>query len=264
MRYQLRAGNTRYTCSVELRSTEPHDIMEGGVLTIETTDGGFVSRGTWSDKNGIQDCTAVLRDAPEKMFPSTSAELYAELEILLHEVATREIAISRVAWQNLISRPDAELVLAALQLDVDGCEAVGLRPHCLENWDDPALSHKLVSHSGWVFWWEESQAALSVTNDGRRHHEGVQSIHEAIAMGAGGIRCQCGEVTGQRCARIRQRTEMVCVEWMPYQHRASHLAAGNRGEYPGNGALRLLCDPECGCAMIENEEGWANLYTGEE
>jgi len=267
MQYLMRAGTTRYTCSVELRSTEPHDIMQGGVLTIETTDGGFVSRGTWSDEGGIQDCTATLQDAPEKMFRSTSAELYAELEIIMHDVATREIAISRVAARHIMSRPAAEFVLRALQLDADGYEAVGVRPSCLAHWDDPLIPVKVANiegHSGWVVWWKESQAAVSVTHAGPRHHEGVQSLQEAIAMGAGGIRCQCGEVTGQRCARIRQRTEMVCVEWMPYQHRASHLAAGNRGEYPGNGALRLLCDPDCGCSMLANEEGWAHLHLGEE
>jgi hypothetical protein len=73
------------------------------------------------------------------------------------------------------------------------------------------------------------------------------------------VQCQCGEIYGERCAWTGPRHETVTVEVMPLYLRASHEAAGNRGVYPHNGALRLRVERSCGERLLETEEGWAEV-----
>jgi hypothetical protein len=59
------------------------------------------------------------------------------------------------------------------------------------------------------------------------------------------IQCECGQALGEPCQWTGDVAETVLVEYMPEALRASHEAAGNRGEYPHNGALRLSCERGC-------------------
>lgn len=62
--------------------------------------------------------------------------------------------------------------------------------------------------------------------------------------------CACGAVTGERCTWHGPATQMVVVETMPECVRASHEAAGNRGRWPDNGALRIAVQHECADLLI--------------
>ena len=73
------------------------------------------------------------------------------------------------------------------------------------------------------------------------------------------VQCQCGQITGERCAWHGPRSETVVVEYMPESLRASHEAAGNRGSYPANGAIRCRCERECAARIVEEEDGWASI-----
>lgn len=64
--------------------------------------------------------------------------------------------------------------------------------------------------------------------------------------------CACGEATGEACNWSGPRADTVVIEWMPEHLRASHEAAGNRGVYPHNGALRLRVHPDC-AEMLSTE-----------
>ena len=69
------------------------------------------------------------------------------------------------------------------------------------------------------------------------------------------MNCQCGEVMGgEQCEWSGPLAEMVMVEFMPYEHRDSHVAAGGRGTYPLNGAIRIAVERSC-ADRIEAEEG---------
>lgn len=263
---QMVARTDHHLAIVALENLEPAGIMRGGPLTVRAAaptgkKGQVVLRGKWSDCDGITQpdrATGVTKDLTDGQF--------AAIEVALHDAATEEIAASRVARQHRLSHGQAYCVLHALigKEGPDVWEAVGCRPQCLSNWTDPETDDRLAGVTGWVFWWEESQAAISVAGGVVSHHDGVANVQEAVAMAAGFLRCQCGEVTQVKCTRFRKRGEMMVVEWMPYHLRASHEAAGNRGEYPGNGALRLLCCIQCGTAMLENEQGWARMHKGDE
>jgi hypothetical protein len=64
--------------------------------------------------------------------------------------------------------------------------------------------------------------------------------------------CQCGEADGNgKCA---YRGPLVTVEYMPMWLRASHEAAGNRGEWPHNGALRLDVAPDCAARISDADD----------
>ncbi len=67
------------------------------------------------------------------------------------------------------------------------------------------------------------------------------------------VGCECGEITGVSCEWTGLHTETVLVEFMPEQHRASHVAAGNRGRYPHNGARRFRCATECAERLVDGE-----------
>jgi len=43
------------------------------------------------------------------------------------------------------------------------------------------------------------------------------------------------------------------VEYMPEHLRASHDAAGNRGTYPHNGAVRLRLERSCAFQLMHDE-----------
>lgn len=65
------------------------------------------------------------------------------------------------------------------------------------------------------------------------------------------VECQCGEITGTRCAWSGPKSETVILEWTPEYLRASHEAAGNRGVYPHNGAQRLRVEKGCGESLAD-------------
>jgi hypothetical protein len=53
--------------------------------------------------------------------------------------------------------------------------------------------------------------------------------------------------------------ETVVLEWMPEQYRSSHEAAGNRGVWPHNGAMRLICEKSCAERIVEADPEWAEV-----
>jgi len=74
-------------------------------------------------------------------------------------------------------------------------------------------------------------------------------------------RCDCGEWSGEPCQWSGPAADMVLVEWMPEEHRASHTAAGNSGSYPHNGAQRAAVERSCGQRMVETDGGWARIVS---
>lgn len=71
------------------------------------------------------------------------------------------------------------------------------------------------------------------------------------------IHCGCGRMTGQCCAWSGPLDDTVIVEWMPEHLRASHVAAGNNGTYPANGAERIRTHWECASMIVEADPEWA-------
>lgn len=69
--------------------------------------------------------------------------------------------------------------------------------------------------------------------------------------------CECGQALGLCCDWTGPKSEMVCVEYIPEYLRESHTAAGNCGTYPGNGAIRIMCERSCVEYVVEGNEGWA-------
>ena len=53
--------------------------------------------------------------------------------------------------------------------------------------------------------------------------------------------------------------ETVEMEYMPEYLRQSHIAAGNRGRYPANGALRLRAHQDCAALLVDSEDDWAKI-----
>lgn len=73
-------------------------------------------------------------------------------------------------------------------------------------------------------------------------------------------KCQCGEWMGEECAWTGPVSGIVVVEWMPEHLRASHEAAGNHGECPVNGAVRVAVERSCAETMLaEDGPEWANV-----
>lgn len=70
------------------------------------------------------------------------------------------------------------------------------------------------------------------------------------------VHCECGELYGERCEWDGPASETVIVEVMPEHLRASHEAAGNRGVYPHNGAVRLRVEQSCADRMVEHDGDW--------
>lgn len=73
------------------------------------------------------------------------------------------------------------------------------------------------------------------------------------------MRCQCGRWTGDPCEWDGPREQMVVVEWMPIYLRASHVAAGGRGEWPHNGAERIRVSHACAATMVEYDPEWVEV-----
>ena len=73
--------------------------------------------------------------------------------------------------------------------------------------------------------------------------------------------CACGEWTGERCQWRGPVGETVVVEYMPVHLRASHIAAGNAGIYPYNGAVRVRVHCDCAEMLLadENERDWSRI-----
>ncbi len=59
----------------------------------------------------------------------------------------------------------------------------------------------------------------------------------------------------------RDDTDLVVVEYMPEQFRASHEAAGNRGFYPHNGAVRYAMTRDEADDHLD-EDGWCFVVDG--
>jgi hypothetical protein len=70
--------------------------------------------------------------------------------------------------------------------------------------------------------------------------------------------CECGKWSGTRCRWGGQRSDTVIVEFMPEALRASHVAAGNSGTYPHNGAERIRVSRDCAQWMREEDPEWCS------
>jgi len=77
----------------------------------------------------------------------------------------------------------------------------------------------------------------------------MQGIQEALP-------CECGEWWGERCYGVLNPATAATVEFMPEQYRDSHTAAGNRGQWPENGASRITVTPECADSMRGHDPLW--------
>lgn len=75
------------------------------------------------------------------------------------------------------------------------------------------------------------------------------------------FRCDCGDWSGEPCQWTGEAEDMVIVEWMPNEHRASHTAAGNSGSFPDNGASRAAVERSCADLMVETDGEWARIIT---
>lgn len=69
-------------------------------------------------------------------------------------------------------------------------------------------------------------------------------------------RCESGEWCGIACRWEGDASEMVLMEFFPPCRRDAHVAAGNRGRYPHNGALRIMCCASCAAAMVVDDGDW--------
>ena len=67
------------------------------------------------------------------------------------------------------------------------------------------------------------------------------------------VDCECGHAMGEPCQWSGPKGETLVVEWMPEQYRESHRAAGNSGQYPHNGALRLRVHLDCAAGLAQDE-----------
>ena len=74
-------------------------------------------------------------------------------------------------------------------------------------------------------------------------------------------RCGCGDWSGEPCQWTGEAEDMVIVEWMPNEHRASHAAAGNSGFFPDNGASRAAVERSCAELMVEADGDWARIVS---
>lgn len=71
-------------------------------------------------------------------------------------------------------------------------------------------------------------------------------------------RCECGQWSGTACEGTLGE-DAVTVEYMPDSLRASHVAAGNHGCYPANGAVRIRVTPECATMMLDDGDEWCSV-----
>ena len=76
------------------------------------------------------------------------------------------------------------------------------------------------------------------------------------------VRCECGEVTGERCAWVGPRTDTVAVRWLPEALRGSHQAAGRSGVYGiggDGGAETLRLERGCAESLATSEGDWMEV-----
>jgi hypothetical protein len=102
--------------------------------------------------------------------------------------------------------------------------------------------------------------ALEDLRWGRRDSAAVCACRDVLAetgARAEAVRCECGEIYGERCEWSGPKTETVRVDVMPVHLRASHEAAGNSGRYPANGSRRLRVHSDCADRLVETEGEWA-------
>ena len=91
------------------------------------------------------------------------------------------------------------------------------------------------------------------------YHTTIEERGNGFA-GAEEVRCGCGEWMGEPCQWIGSADETVIVEYMPEYHRASHIAAGNSGAYPANGAVRVRVERSCADRLIAHDgQEWAEI-----
>ncbi len=72
------------------------------------------------------------------------------------------------------------------------------------------------------------------------------------------VSCQCSEWSGNPCVWRGPLHSTVEVEYMPHWIRGSHGAAGNRGTYPNNGAVRIRVSAQCADTMTEHDPDWCS------
>lgn len=101
-----------------------------------------------------------------------------------------------------------------------------------------------ASTTTWEAWGTDDDGA-----EWRVHLDGVRDP---------AVHCGCGEWSGERCEWTGPESETLVVEYMPEQHRASHAAAGTRGTYPHNGAVRIRVARACADSMIECDGEWCS------
>ena len=71
--------------------------------------------------------------------------------------------------------------------------------------------------------------------------------------------CEGEEIGGGPCGRAIPRARMVLLEWMPPEHRESHDAAGNSGQYPLNGSVRVWVCADCADDIVAGDPEWAHV-----
>jgi hypothetical protein len=75
--------------------------------------------------------------------------------------------------------------------------------------------------------------------------------------------CGCGAILGDEChGPAVTADQMVVIEWMPLYLRSSHLAGGNAGVWPHNGAVRIAVSKSCIDGCLRGDEEWCRLVTG--
>jgi hypothetical protein len=78
-------------------------------------------------------------------------------------------------------------------------------------------------------------------------------------------KCECGEWSGEYCGAEGAST---VVEYMPESVRATHEAAGYSGidgcgQYPANGALRIIAARDCADEMLDQDRDWCRVVEDE-
>jgi hypothetical protein len=58
--------------------------------------------------------------------------------------------------------------------------------------------------------------------------------------------------------------DLVVVETIPGYLRALHVAAGNSGTWPHNGAERIVMDRADAEELVEHDSGWSEILQGED
>lgn len=112
-------------------------------------------------------------------------------------------------------------------------------------------------------WLDSAEAeswAMGAENNGKDLPDEWGGFHTRalaeLADAAEKVQCECGTAIGEPCQWSGPRSEMVLLEWMPEHLRDSHTAAGNHGEYPHNGAVRLRVALSCAEFLEENDSDW--------